>query len=47
LTETGFFALEHVSKRFGVVQALNDVSLAFRPGELLALVGEMAPASRQ
>jgi len=40
LTQTEFFALEHVSKRFGVVQALDDVSLAFRPGELLALVGE-------
>jgi L-arabinose transport system ATP-binding protein len=40
LTETGFFALEHVSKRFGVVQALDEVSLAFRQGELLALVGE-------
>ncbi|MBZ9811234.1 sugar ABC transporter ATP-binding protein [Mesorhizobium sp. ESP-6-2] len=40
MTENGFFALEHVSKRFGVVQALDDVSLKFRPGELLALVGE-------
>ena len=29
-----------VSKRFGVVQALEDVSLVIRPGEILALVGE-------
>ena len=35
-----FCAVDSVSKRFGVVQALDDVSLAFRPGELLALVGE-------
>src|SRR5258708_36171304 len=40
LTDSEFFALEHVTKRFGVVQALDDVSLEFRPGELLALVGE-------
>ena len=40
MTQTEFFALEHVSKRFGVVQALDDVSLAFRAGEVLALVGE-------
>ena len=30
----------NVSKRFGVVQALKDVSLAFNAGEVLALVGE-------
>src|SRR5262245_57653861 len=29
-----------ISKRFGVVQALSDVSLEFRRGEILALVGE-------
>jgi ABC-type sugar transport system ATPase subunit len=29
-----------VSKRFGAVQALTDVSLAFRPGEIHGLVGE-------
>jgi L-arabinose transport system ATP-binding protein len=29
-----------LSKRFGVVQALNEVSLDLRPGEILALVGE-------
>jgi L-arabinose transport system ATP-binding protein len=33
-------ALRGVSKRFGVVQALEDVSLTFREGEILALVGE-------
>lgn len=29
-----------ISKRFGVVQALEDVNLTFRPAEVLALVGE-------
>jgi ABC-type sugar transport system ATPase subunit len=29
-----------VGKRFGVVQALTEVSLAFRPGEIHGLVGE-------
>lgn len=29
-----------ISKRFGVVQALEDVNLTFRPSEVLALVGE-------
>jgi L-arabinose transport system ATP-binding protein len=33
-------ALERVSKRFGVVQALDEVSLSFAAGEVLALVGE-------
>ena len=29
-----------VSKRFGVVKALDDVTLSVRPREILALVGE-------
>src|SRR4051812_4935743 len=33
-------AVSGVSKRFGAVQALSDVSLDFRRGEILALVGE-------
>jgi L-arabinose transport system ATP-binding protein len=31
---------EGLAKAFGVVQALQDVSLAFRPGEIVGLVGE-------
>ncbi len=31
---------EHVSKRFGVTQALDDVSVSFLPGEVHALMGE-------
>jgi len=33
-------ALEHASKRFGAVQALNDVSIDLRTGEVHGLVGE-------
>ncbi|GLF97775.1 ATP-binding cassette domain-containing protein [Streptomyces yaizuensis] len=33
-------ALRGVSKRFGAVQALTDVALEVRPGEVLALVGD-------
>jgi ribose transport system ATP-binding protein len=32
--------LQGVSKRFGTVQALNDVSLGCRPGEIHAVLGE-------
>jgi ABC-type sugar transport system ATPase subunit len=32
--------LEHVSKRFGGVQALQDVSVGIRPGEVHAVCGE-------
>lgn len=31
---------EHISKRFGVTQALDDVSVSFLPGEVHALMGE-------
>ena len=36
-----------VSKRFGVVRALDDVTVAVRAGEVLALVGENGAASRR
>jgi L-arabinose transport system ATP-binding protein len=35
-----FLTVTGLSKSFGAVQALSDVSLDFRPGEVLALVGE-------
>ena len=34
------FEARSISKRFGAVQALDDVSMAVRPGEVRALVGE-------
>ena len=33
-------ALKGVSKRFGPVQALQDVDFEVRPGEVVALVGD-------
>jgi ribose transport system ATP-binding protein len=38
--ETSMLALDHVSKRFGGVQALHDVSLSLTGGTVLALAGE-------
>ncbi|MBX9737090.1 MAG: sugar ABC transporter ATP-binding protein [Phycisphaerales bacterium] len=35
-----FLRIEGVSKRFGVTQALSDVSVTFRAGEVHALMGE-------
>jgi ABC-type sugar transport system ATPase subunit len=35
-----FLAAEQISKRFGVVTALRDVSVAIMPGEVHALIGE-------
>jgi simple sugar transport system ATP-binding protein len=32
--------LENVSKHFGAIQALNDISLRFEPGEVIGLMGD-------
>lgn len=37
---TPVLSLRNASKRFGAVQALNDVSLTVNPGEVVALVGD-------
>lgn len=37
--EAAAFALRHVTKRYRATTALDDVSFAVRPGELVALVG--------
>ncbi len=39
-TPTPRLRVEHVSKRFGAVRALDDVSFELQPGEIHALVGE-------
>lgn len=38
--QASFLSVQGVSKAFGVVRALSDVTLDVRPGEVLALVGE-------
>lgn len=40
MTKPEFMSVENISKGFGVVKALTGVSLDFRAGEVLALVGE-------
>ena len=37
-------SVEHASKRFGEVAALDDVSLTVDPGEFFALLGRPAAA---
>ena len=32
--------VEHISKRFGAVRALEDVSMHLKPGEVLGLIGD-------
>ena len=38
--------VRNLSKRFDMTQALSDVSLSLHAGEIHALVGRTAPASR-
>jgi len=40
MTQNSLLEVEHISKNFGVVQALRDVSFPIYEGEVLALVGE-------
>ncbi|KRV51383.1 sugar ABC transporter ATP-binding protein [Wenjunlia vitaminophila] len=40
MSDTPVLALRGISKRFGAVQALTDVQLEIRPGEVVALVGD-------
>lgn len=40
MTRNTLLEVEHISKNFGVVQALKDVSFPIYEGEILALVGE-------
>ena len=39
--------VEHLSKSFGVVTALEDVSLHLRPGEVLGLIGDNGAVDMQ
>ena len=34
------FQMEHISKRFGATQALENVTMNLYPGEIHALIGE-------
>ncbi len=38
--DTGLLTLQHISKRFPGVKALDDVSFSLRKGEIMALLGE-------
>jgi D-xylose transport system ATP-binding protein len=38
--DTALVQLDHISKRFGNIVALDDVDLVIRPGELVGLVGD-------
>jgi len=40
MNDSPILSLQHVSKRFGGLQALDDVSFDLQPGEIHALVGE-------
>ncbi len=40
MAKEAVLALRGISKRFGAVQALTDVDLEVRPGEVIALVGD-------
>ncbi|MGW2642076.1 ATP-binding cassette domain-containing protein [Streptomyces sp. NPDC001348] len=40
MTGSPLLALRGISKRFGAVQALNDVELEVHPGEVVALLGD-------
>jgi ABC-type sugar transport system ATPase subunit len=39
-TDQPFLSVSHISKRFGITQALDDVSVTFAAGEVHALMGE-------
>jgi branched-chain amino acid transport system ATP-binding protein len=39
MTDSNLLVAEHVTKRFGGVQALSDVSFAIRQGEIYGLIG--------
>ena len=40
MSDTEFLSASRISKRFGITQALDDVSVTFRRGEVHALMGE-------
>jgi ABC-type sugar transport system ATPase subunit len=46
MNENIILSLKHITKSFPGVQALNDVSIEFRKGEVHALVGENGAESQ-